>query len=274
MQIRNIMSEDLVTIDKDQNILDGLKLLRKNNISRLPVINTNRDNERELVGIVSERDIAKKLGSSKTNNLTPAKLHISSVMVKDVIAVDESMNLADVANIMLDNGIGSVPIESNDVMVGIVSKADFVDLCTGRAYDKIKVEDVMTEDVITVSIEDRLVHARRTIIDNKIGRLLVTDEDNGLVGIITSKDIIRALMDFKKKTPEKYQKTQIKNIYIKDIMSTAVSGISKDASISEVAGLMKETGFNGYPVTDENNNVVGIITQTDLLALVADIESE
>jgi CBS domain-containing protein len=57
-------------------------------------------------------------------------------------------------------------------------------------------------------------------------------------------------------------------------MSTAVSGISKDASISEVAGLMKETGFNGYPVTDENNNVVGIITQTDLLALVADIESE
>ena len=132
----------------------------------------------------------------------------------------------------------------------------------------------MTEDVITVSTEDRLVHARRTIIDNKIGRLLVTDEDNGLVGIITSKDIIRALMDFKKKTPEKYQKTQIKNIYVKDIMSTAVSGISKDASISEVAGLMKETGFNGYPVTDENNNVVGIITQTDLLALVADIESE
>ena len=274
MQIRNIMSEDLVTIDKDQNILDGLKLLRKNNISRLPVINTNQDNERELVGIVSERDIAKKLGSSKTNNLTPAKLHISSVMVKDVEAVDESMNLADVANIMLDNGIGSVPIESNDVMVGIVSKADFVDLCTGRAYDKVKVEDVMTEDVITVSTEDRLVHARRTIIDNKIGRLLVTDEDNGLVGIITSKDIIRALMDFKKKTPEKYQKTQIKNIYVKDIMSTAVSGISKDASISEVAGLMKETGFNGYPVTDENNNVVGIITQTDLLALVADIESE
>ena len=181
MQIKNIMSEDLMTIDKDQNLLDGLKLLRKNKISRLPVVNTNQNHEKELVGIVSERDIANKLGSSKVDKLSPSKLHISSVMVKEIISVDKSMSLVDVAKIMLENGIGSVPVQDDDMMVGIVSKADFVSLCVGRPYERITVGEVMTKDIVSVSSEDRLIHARRVIIDNKIGRLLVTGENNELV---------------------------------------------------------------------------------------------
>ena len=124
MKIKNLMSEDVITINKDQNLNDGLKLLRKNNISRLPVVNTI-DGKRELVGIVSERDIATKLGSLKSGGLPPSGFHISSVMVNEVIAVSEEMALEDVAKIMLDKSIGSVPIESDGVMVGIVSKADF-----------------------------------------------------------------------------------------------------------------------------------------------------
>lgn len=54
MQIKNLMSTTLITIDKDQSLADALKLLRKNKISRLPVFNN-----KELVGIISERDIAK-----------------------------------------------------------------------------------------------------------------------------------------------------------------------------------------------------------------------
>ena len=39
MQIKNLMSEDIITVDKDQNLSDALKLLRKHNVSRLPVTN-------------------------------------------------------------------------------------------------------------------------------------------------------------------------------------------------------------------------------------------
>ena len=117
MQIKNLMSEDLITVDKDQKLSDGLKLLAKNDISRLPVINTNKDHQRELVGIISERDVADKLGSSRYENMPASRLHISSVMVKDVISVVETMDLADVANLMLENGIGSVPIVSDDDMM-------------------------------------------------------------------------------------------------------------------------------------------------------------
>ena len=267
MQIKNLMSEDIITIDKDQNLSDALKLLRKHNVSRLPVTNN-----KELVGIISERDIAAKLGSSKYESMPASRLHISSVMVKDVLTVPETMQLGDVAKLMLDNGIGSVPvIDGDENMVGIVSKADFVTLAVGIAFDKITVKEIMSKDLTVVSPTERLVHARRQMIESHIGRVPVMDVEE-LVGIVTSKDLMRAFIDFRKKVPEKYQKSQIKEILVEDVMSSNPKFTSKDATISEVANIMIETGFNGLPVV-EDDQVVGIITQTDILRLIEKLES-
>ena len=267
MQIKNLMSEDLITVDKDQNLSDALKLLRKNNVSRLPVTNN-----KELVGIISERDIANKLGSSKYESMPASRLHISSVMVKDVFTVPETMQLDEVAKLMLDNGIGSVPVIDDDgKMVGIVSKADFVTLAVGIAFDKITVKEIMTKDLTVVSPTERLVHARRLMIEDHVGRLPVL-EDGELVGMLTSKDLMRAFIDFRKKVPEKYQKSQIKEVLVEYIMSSNPTVTSKDATISEVAKIMMETGYNGLPVV-EGNDVVGIITQTDILRLIEKLES-
>ena len=266
MQIKNLMSEDLITIDKDQNLSDALKLLRKHNVSRLPVTNN-----KELVGIISERDIANKLGSSKYESMPASRLHISSVMVKDVFTVPETMQLGDVAKLMLDESIGSVPVMCEDKMVGIVSKADFVTLAVGIAFDKITVKEIMSKDLIVVSPSERLVHARRLMIESHVGRLPVV-EDDGLVGMITSKDLMRAFIDFRKNVPEKYQKSQIKEVLVEDIMSSNPQYVSKEMSITEVSNIMIETGYNGLPVVEEGK-VIGIITQTDILRLIQKLES-
>ena len=266
MQIKNLMSEDLITIDKDQNLSDALKLLRKHNISRLPVTNN-----KELVGIISERDIADKLGSSKYESMPASRLHISSVMVKDILTVPETMQLGDVAKVMLDHGIGSVPVMRDDKMVGIVSKADFTTLAVGIAFDKIAVKEIMTKDLVSVSPTERLVHARRLMLEAHIGRLPVVDDEE-LVGMITSKDLMRAFIDFRKKVPEKYQKAQIKDVFVEDIMSRNPCYVSKEMSITDVSKIMIETGYNGLPVVDEGK-VIGIITQTDILRLIQKLES-
>ena len=266
MQIKNLMSTSLITIDKDQNLSDALKLLRKNKISRLPVLNN-----KELVGIISERDIAKKLGSSKYESMPASRLHVSSVMVKDIISVPQSMRLAEVAKIMLENGIGSVPVMDDDKMIGIVSKADFVTLAIDGEYEKICTKEIMTKEVISISPSERLVHARRVSMDNNVGRLPVMDDEN-LVGMITSKDLMRAFIDFRKKVPEKYQKSQIKEVLVENIMSTNPCVVSKDTPICEVSKIMMETGFNGLPVV-ENDEVIGIITQTDILRLISKLEA-
>ena len=266
MQIKNLMSEDIITIDKDQNLSDALKLLRKHNVSRLPVTNN-----KQLVGIISERDIADKLGSSKYESMPASRLNISSVMVKDVFTVPQTMQLDEVAKLMLENGIGSVPVMDEDKMVGIVSKADFVTLAIGIAFDKITVKEIMSKDLTVVSPTERLVHARRLMKESHVGRLPVV-EDEKLVGMVTSKDLMRAFIDFRKKVPEKYQKSQIKEVLVEDIMSFNPTFTSKDTTISEVSKIMMETGFNGLPVVDDEK-VVGIITQTDILRLIEKLES-
>ena len=266
MQVKNLMSKTLITIDKDQSLADALKLLRKNRISRLPVLNN-----KELVGIISERDIAAKLGSSKYESMPASRLHVSSVMVKVIITVPQTMQLDEVANIMLENGIGSVPVMEDDKMVGIVSKADFVTLAVDGEYDKICTKDLMTKDVKTVSPSERLIHARRVSLDSKVGRLPVLD-DSELVGMITSKDLMRAFIDFRKKVPEKYQKSQIKEVLVEDIMSTNLTVVSKDTCITEVSKIMMDTGYNGLPVV-EDDELIGIVTQTDILRLIAKLEA-
>ncbi len=266
MQIKNLMSTSLITIDKDQSLADALKLLRKNRISRLPVLNN-----KELTGIISERDIAKKLGSSKYESMPASRLHVSSVMVKDIISVPQSMRLAEVANIMLENGIGSVPVIDDGKMVGIVSKADFVTMAIDGEYANICAKGIMTKDVISVSPSERLIHARRVSIDAKVGRLPVIDDEE-LVGMITSKDLMRAFIDFRKKVPERYQKSQIKEVLVEYFMSRNPLVVTKDHSISDVAKIMIETGYNGLPVV-EDDKVIGIITQTDILRLISKLEA-
>ena len=129
----------------------------------------------------------------------------------------------------------------------------------------------MSKDLTVVSPTERIVHARRQMIEVRIGRVPVVDDDK-LVGMITSKDLMRAFIDFRKKVPEKYQKSQIKELLVEDIMSLNPTFVSKDMSITEVSNIIMETGFNGLPVV-EDNQVVGIITQTDILRLIQKLES-
>ena len=272
MKIKNIMSENVVSIDKNLNICDCLRMMYKDNLSRIPVTSTN-ENKKVLVGIISEKDIADKLGSAKYGNMAPSHFHVSTVMVKDLITVDEDDDLTDVAKILIEKNIGAIPVLSDGEMVGIVTKSDFIYLCKAKAYEKISVKDIMTTDIISISADDRLVHARKVIMDSGVGRLLLT-EDNELAGIITSKDIAKAFVSFRKHTPDKYQASQIKELIAGDYMSTNVETISQDASIPELADAMLETGYNGYPVVDNDDQIIGIVTQSDLLKLIYEIETQ
>lgn len=130
----------------------------------------------------------------------------------------------------------------------------------------------MTNEPTCISPSDRLVHARRVMADECIGRLPVVADDE-LIGMLTSKDFMRAFIAFRKNVSENHQAAQIKNLFVEDTMSHNVLAVTKDMSIDEVANIMIDTGYNGLPVV-EDDAVIGIITQTDILALIADLESE
>lgn len=272
MKIKNIMSENVISIDKNQNICDCLRMMYKDNLSRILVV-SNNESKKNLVGIISEKDIANKLGSAKYGNLTPSHFYVSTVMVKDIITVDVDDELTDVAKKLLDENIGALPVMSGDDMKGIVTKSDFIYLCKAKVYEKVLVEDIMTKDIISISASDRLIHARKVIMDSGVGRLLIS-ENNELAGILTSKDIAKAFVSFRKHESNSNMAAKIKELITGDFMSQNVEKVSMKLSIPDLADEMLKTGFNGYPVVNDDDQVVGIVTQSDLLNLIYELETQ
>ncbi len=270
MHVKDIMKEEIVHVDKDQNIQDALKLMKKHKVSRLPVVNMNTSHNRELVGIVTEKDISLKLGSSKYGNLPPSHFHVSTVMKQDPVVVESTQNIGNAAKTMLENKIGGMPVVNDCEIVGMLTKTDFLEICHGKPFNATKISDRMITELITVSAQDRLVHARRTLIDNEIGRLPVVEGDV-LDGILTAKDVAMAMLSFRKVVPDKYKNARIRNLLVEDVMTQNVKTIDGDASLDDAATYMLENNFSGIPV-EIDGELAGIITKTDLMIYVVELE--
>lgn len=271
MHVKDIMSTEVVGIDKDQNIHDALKLMKKHKISRLAVLNGHGRNNKALVGIITGKDIALRLGSSKYGDLAPSHFHISTVMSSDLVTVESNTNLGNAAKLMINNKIGGIPVVDDGEMVGIITKTDFIKTCTGIPYDSTAINEKMEKDLMTINPQDRLVHARRMIIDEDVGRLLVMDGSQ-LEGIITAKDIACSMISFRKVVPDKYQSARIRNLIVADIMTQNVRTISESATIADAAAMMVNEEYSGLPAVNESGDVIGIITKTDLIKFIVDLE--
>jgi CBS domain-containing protein len=270
MHVKDIMAKDAVVVDKDQNIHDALKLMKKHKISRLPVINTNQNNQKELVGIITEKDIALRLGSSKYGNLAPSHFHVSTVMTPQPLTAEGNQTLGDAAEILLVNGIGGLTVMDGTQIAGMITKTDFLHTCHGRPFTDIPVKERMQTNVITIGPQDRLVHARRIIIDEAIGRLPVM-EDGQIQGMLTAQDIALAMMSFRKVVPDKYKPARIRNLLVEDVMVQNVKTITPETTVSEAAQILLDENFSGLPVVEEDG-MAGIITKTDFLKLIVELE--
>ncbi len=255
MNVGDIMTEEVVTIHKDRKLSDALDLMEKNRVSRLLVVNGD-----ELAGIITERDILDTLGSGKHSNMLPSRLHVSSAMSKNLITITKDIDIKEAARVMLEKNIRSLPVV-NPTLEGIVTTTDLLKPLTDSS---VPVKDIMKSPVITVSPTDRAVHARRLMLDNNVGRLVVV-EDFKIVGILTQRQLGRAMAAFKK-SADRLQANRIRNLLVEDVMTQSVTTISEDATAGEAAKLMLEKGFSGLPVVREET-LVGIVTKKDLVKL-------
>lgn len=270
MHVKDIMKEEVVHVDKDQNIQDALKLMKKHKISRLPVVNINADHDRELVGIVTEKDIALRLGSSKYGNLPPSHFHVSTVMKQDPVVIESTQNIGIAAETMIKNKIDGMPVINDCEIVGMLTKTDFLEICKGKPFNSTNIADRMETDLVTVSPSDRLVHARRCLIDKEVGRLPVVEEDI-LEGIITAKDVANAMMSFRKIVPDKYKNARIRNLLVGDVMTQNVKTIDGGSTLEQAVTVMLENRISGIPV-ELDGKLKGIITKTDLINFVVELE--
>jgi acetoin utilization protein AcuB len=134
-------------------------------------------------------------------------MFVTKAMTRKVSAVRPEDTLLDTRELMRAHKVHHIPVvEEGNKLVGIISDRDLRSATPSTLYyeagsereraklEKFKVRDVMTKNVITLSLRDTIQDALLLLLKYDIGALPVVDNDGRLVGILTVRDLLRALV--------------------------------------------------------------------------------
>jgi CBS domain-containing membrane protein len=147
-----------------------------------------------------------------------------------------------------------------------------------RLKKSIKAAHVMKTPVITVSEEDPLLYAAKQMAHNNISGLPVLDHEHRVSGILSEKDFLKKIMQdhngsFMNLIVQCLEisgclATDLKNLHVKDIMSSPPISVKESVSIMEVAMILESRKINRVPVLDEHSNLAGIIARSDIVQVL------
>jgi CBS domain-containing protein len=145
----------------------------------------------------------------------------------------------------------------------------------------------MTTEVIATGPDVAVPTVARIMHDHGISGLPVLDTSGKLVGIVTEMDIVSheiqvdspafvPLLGAVIRMPWDTSDDDLRRVLAttaRELMTSPVYSVTTDATIREVANLMFERKVNPVPVLDRENRVVGIVSRSDIVRLVAEAES-
>ncbi|WMJ88957.1 CBS domain-containing protein [Anaerocolumna sp. MB42-C2] len=117
-------------------------------------------------------------------------MKVKDIMSKDIASVKSDDSIASAARLMKQYNVGSIPVCSQDKIVGIITDRDIAvrSVAAGQDVSKQKVRDIMTTDPTVGSPEMNVNDAAQIMSDRQIRRLPIV-ENNSLVGIVALGDI-------------------------------------------------------------------------------------
>jgi acetoin utilization protein AcuB len=131
MRIKDVMTRNPITVDSESLVLDAQKIMRENNIRRLPVIDKGN-----LVGIVTQHDLLQASPSPATSlsihelNYLLAKMKVKEVMKRNPTTLTPDTPFEEALRIGQDKKIGSFPVMDKGKLVGIITESDTVRFLT------------------------------------------------------------------------------------------------------------------------------------------------
>jgi CBS domain-containing protein len=282
--IMSIAKKEVITVPQSATIKESAEIMVKNKFRRLPITDPGTG---KIRGIVTSMDILDFLGGGDKyqilekkhggNFLSAINDPVREIMTSKVEVLSHKSSIGNAVSKMMEKNVGAFPIiDSDEKIVGIISERDFAFLLSGILTDEI-VEDFMTTSLITTTPGTRIEGASKMMVRNKFRRIPVTGEErktphpenDKLVGIVTATDVLEFLGNnttFEKLTSNDGE--QILNTTISDIMEKNVVTTTDQTRLGDVCSKMETNGIGGIPVV-RNNDLIGIITESDILRAIS-----
>ncbi len=122
---KDIMTKEVSTVRQDAKITDVIRLLAQKRITGVPVVS----DDMRLLGVVTEKDILRTLRYDQNIKGKSA----ADLMTSEIISFDEHDSLMEVFESLVENEFRRVPILSEGILVGIVSRRDIIEFFSAKA---------------------------------------------------------------------------------------------------------------------------------------------
>jgi CBS domain-containing membrane protein len=132
----------------------------------------------------------------------------------------------------------------------------------------LKVKDVMSREVRTVTRNDQLGVADKLMKDERIRHLPVIDESGDVCAVVSQRDLFRGALLRALGYGSRAEETVLRQVVVKEAMSAELHTTAPETPVAEAARVMIERQIGCLPVLD-GGKLVGIVTETDFVRLVA-----
>ena len=274
MSINEITNKP-ITILKSSSLSDVIKKLLESKLSRLIVVESGKP-----VGIITEKDIGLFLFSETTKQGLD-DISISKIM-KPILYVDDNLTPENSARLMIEKGVSSLTIGSDENIKGIFTKTDLVKYFLQNPSDK-KVVDYMTHNYIFTHSAAPLYKVVKKMLENKVSRIIVKNQDEEPVGVISFRDFFRVSLELGSEEDDTgfTISDQIRKGFLseegfgdislaREVMSKGIISIKFNEKLSEACKLILDNNVSGLVVMDGNGTIAGIISKTDIIKALAD----
>jgi len=269
--VSNWMTKEVITVTPETSLYDARRLINARKIRTLPVMKGD-----SIVGIVTRRGLLRAdlspldekayMLDGRVNRGT-----VGEIMTKSVLTTFPETLIPKVARVMQENKIAGMPVvDHKRNLVGIITTSDMYRFILEELpllKEDILVKDYMVREVVTITPDTALIEAHRLMGVNRI-RALPVMQNEKLVGIVTRTDVMNADPSCTNKDLQHAVAWQIESQKIEKIMTAPVMTIAPGAPITDAVKMLLENKIHALPVLNAEGELVGIITETDLLTMI------
>ena len=250
--IEEIAVKTIVSIEIERPLKEAIQKMASSNHRNIVVIE-NLSNNHKIFYLLTISDLIEyKLCNIDENVLLKElKLEKAKVLNKD-------LNILNVLNEVDSTDKYMVIVESNE-LIGILSYSDIINNIDPKILMKKQtIATLILQYKATTTYENTsTIQAIRLMKDNNSDSIIILDDSLKAIGIFTTKDFINLI----------HQNSDLNNP-ISNYMTSPVNTLSENSTISEAIDFIRDKHFKRIVVTNENDEITGILTQKELLRII------
>ncbi|MEA2019709.1 MAG: diguanylate cyclase [Campylobacterota bacterium] len=186
---------------------------------------------------------------------------IKDIVVTKNISVDISSSIEFALDIMSKNKQGVIVVLDEDIAVGIITERDILQMMNRSIDFQASIKSILSPNTpIAINIKRSVEYALHILIDNNIRRLIIIDDEDNFIGVVTQDILINHLED------NTFQTNLIISNFITETKDLVC--LNQKDNIEEAFKLMNEQNIGSLIAIDDNQNPIGILTERDTVYIV------